>query len=350
MSEAAGTQKRYDPWEGEDDGVDRNACFGFLNPLRIEQELYKTMNGLGGKVDQKYLYTSPLSAMCWMQETALEEYRVANSIPVELLVKEVVRRIQKFVPEQDRLKMISLGSGEALQEQRIIQTLIQKEVLNTIKLYLIDSSYSLLYAGFETCEQVFGQYPNIKPTALYQDFTTLQQNRRFLTSLYQTNEVKLITMLGKTFSNLEEEIFFVRNTLNLFPSKTLLLFDVVLPYASSESIEEIKIKDPWLQGRPPWARLGERRWAIPFTQYHPLVKSQEDIRFVPVLDNRTCQIKGSYAIEIRAYIQEQQFTVQRLKRHSIEGLMQGFKEEGWSFISSYPFYNDRCAAVLFQKD
>lgn len=102
-------------------------------------------------------------------------------------------------------------------------------------------------------------------------------------------------------------------------------------------------------GRPIWARLAESRWAIPFMQNHPNVKTPQDVKFVPILDNRTCQIKESYAIEIRAFVGQHQFTIQRLKRHEITPFVEQLGEEGWDLVSTYPFYHNKRLAVLFQK-
>ncbi len=343
-------EKKLNPWD--DDEFEGNIRIGLgINPLMLEEKLHSMINGTGRNIDQMFLYTSPSSVAMWLRETALEDYRVANSLPIESLANGIIRRIVKTIPTQTRLKIFSLGSGEARQEQRLIQTLARTSPFENLKLHLIDASYPLLVIGFEECHKVFFSYPNVKTVGIYQDFYTLPENQDLIKSLHKTDEVKLFTMVGGTFSNLEKEFSFIREILGCAPSKTLFVVDTVLPYAPANEPEKVKEKEPWLQGRAPWARFAEQRWAIPFKEHlSHIVKGPEDIKFVPVLDNRTCQIPGSYAIEMRASVGQTQFTVQRIKRHDLESLIEAFKGENWSLVSSYPFYNERRAAVLFQKD
>ncbi len=342
-------QKENDPW-GDDD-LKADICVGLgINPVMLEEKLHSIMTGTGRNIDQMFLYTSPASVSLWLKETALEAYKASSAHPVDEIAKGILRRIHKTMPEQTRLRIISLGSGEAHQEQRLIQALVEKGTIQNIKLHLVDSSYPLLLVGFDECHKVFFSYPSVRTVGVYQDFYTLPENKDLLRTLYKTNEVKLVTMVGGTFSNLEKEALFLRDVLGSLPVGILLLIDVSLPYAPATQAAEIKEKEPWLQGRAPWARIAEQRWAVPFREHHPQVKGLEDVKFVPVLDNRTCQIPGSYAIEMRAFIGQQQFTVQRIKRHDLTGLIETFKEENWSLVSSYPFYNERRAAILFQKD
>lgn len=337
----------------EEDRFEPNCFLGLgVNPVALDEKLHRILNGTGDQIDQLYLYLSPTSAAAWQLETALDDYKAGTTLPADVIVSGIDRRVQKTMPGRPSLNIVALGSGEARQEQRIVQALIRQNTVQKINLYLVDASHPMLNTGYIECERVFSPYRHeVKPLAVYQNFMELPQNRRFLRSLSQGNSMNLITFLGFTFANLENEGLFLRNTLSSFPSKTMLLVDILTPYASSDDPEEIKKKDPQFAARRPYADRAERRWAIPFIQHHPKVKTHKDIQFISVLDNQTSYIKGSYTVEIKARVGDDQWTIQRFKRYNLKGLTEAFRNEKWSHVSTFPFYDDnRSLVLLFQKD
>ncbi len=335
-----------------EEGFEPNCYLGLgVDPIALDEKLHKIINGTGDQIDQLYLYLSPTSAAAFKRETTMEAYKSGNNIPVEEIVGGIERRIQKTLQGHAQLNIIALGSGQARQEQRLIQTMLRRHSVQKTNLFLIDSSHPMLNAGFLECEEVFASYRHeVKSWAVYQDFRELPHNKRLLRLLSQPNQVNLITLLGGTFANIENESLFLRNTLRAFPSKTLLLMDIITPWKSSEDPEEIRKNDPFLRGKTPWAKLAESRWAIPFIQHHPKVKTPEDIEFTRILDMRACIVKKSYAIEVKARIDNDEWTIQRFKCYDLRSLTEEFRHDGWSHINTFSFFDERRLVLLFQKD
>ena len=282
-----------------------------VDPVALDERLHEIINGAGDKIDQLFLYLSPTSAAAWKRKTALEDYRAGTTIPVEEIVEQVDILLQKMTSGRRSINVISLGSGEARQEQRLVQTLIRQNSTQKVYLFLVDASHPMLNVGFSECKKVFASYPEVKSLAMYQNFMELPQNKKFLQAISKPNQVNLLTMLGCTFANLEQEMLFLRNTLGAFPSKTMLLIDIITPYGASDNVEEIKQNDPQFSARRPYSGPAEEHLATPFIQHHRKVREARDVKFFPVLDNRTCNLKGSYTVEVKAQIDQDQWTFQK---------------------------------------
>ena len=157
-------------------------------------------------------------------------------------------------------------------------------------------------------------------------------------------------MLGHTFSNLENELRFMRNSLCGFASGDMLVMDFRLAYAPATDPDEIRSKDPTFAIRRV-NDLSQRRdefLAGPFKRYGA---DQADVEITPALD-MSCAVPGSYGVDLRAVVRsgggEREFSVYYGRRYEPTLLIQALRREGWDLVDQFHYGGDSspCARGL----
>lgn len=310
----------------------------------------------GGYIEQTWLYIDPISARDWLRVAGDAMYRrlfTFSSYGGSKLaeVAELVSHFYKEYHPSDALDVIALGSGDAEKECELTQHLLPN--FKFLRLLLLDISQALLTTALKSANTMFNSQPNVDLFSIVGDFFQLQ---RYL-SLFSppsTKRRRLVTMLGHTFINLENEIKFVRQTLGCLDPGDLFLLDFTVAAAPADQENEILKKDSRFQSGP-FSNI-DKAYEEFFTRaLERFCRGFIGATFSSVLDNATSRVPGSYTIERRARVRavgkpDRDFTVYLHKRYDPSLLAQSLRKEGWKLLKMWPFgeHGDRRVA-LFQR-
>jgi len=339
------------PWEAS--AIDPNLALncwlapGF-DPVKMVKELSLQVNGNGGHIEQSYLYMDHMSAAHWCAIAEQKDYdAMQSSMPLDRVAQRIVRSAGNV-----GLDMIALGPGSARNEVRLVKQLLVQAGHADLRLYLLDISQPLLSVAYRHAAEVLADYGGAA-FAIQGNFHHLPRYGQLLYSPRRAHRRRLITMLGHTFSNLENELRFMRNSLVGFAPGDLLLMDFRLAYAAADHPEDILLKDPTLSGR----RSSDLRlrWdeflSGPFRRYGA---DKVEVEIVPTLD-MSCAVPGSYGVDLRAVVRSpetvREFSVYYGRRYEPNQLIQALRREGWDLVESFGYGGDSspCVLVLLRK-
>ena len=343
------------PWEAVD--VDPNFALncwlapGF-DPVKMIKELSMQVNGFGGHIEQSYLYMDPMSAADWCAISDLKDYDdMQSSMQLDRAATQILKNAGKM-----GLDVVALGPGSGRNEVRLVEQLLGQAGHGDVRLYLLDISQPLLSVAYRNAAETLADRGGVV-FAIQGNFHHLPRYGQLLYSPQRAHRRRLITMLGHTFSNLENELRFVRNSLVGFAPGDLLLLDVRLAYAAPEQPQEILDKDPGIQP----VRRGQnsalrQRWddffAGPIRRYGT---SKVDVEITRVLD-LGCPVPGSYGVDARARVrmpdgEEREYSVYYSRRYDVNKLTHALSREGWDLVEKWTYGGDvnPCALCLLRK-
>ena len=343
------------PWEAAD--VDPNFALncwlapGF-DPVKMIKELAMQVNGFGGHIEQSYLYMDPMSAADWCSIADVKDY---DDMQASMQLDRAAGLILKNTGKMG-LDVVALGPGSGRNEVRLVEQLLEQAGHGDVRLYLLDISQPLLSVAYRHAAETLADRGGVV-FAIQGNFHHLPRYGQLLYSPQRAHRRRLITMLGHTFSNLENELRFVRNSLVGFAPGDLLLLDLRRAYAPPERPEEILEKDPGLlRTRKPISSVLNQRWDEFLSgtiRRYGLEKS--DVEISRVLD-LGCPVPGSYGVDARARVQsptgeEREFSVYYSRRYDPARLHQALAREGWDLVESWQYGGEGnpCALFLLRK-
>ncbi len=326
------------------------------DPVKLMDDLLIRVAGNGGHIEQTFTYVDPWSAHSWLTIAQHHDYQSAqNGVPLESIVESVHDALLE-TPDWDKesLEVIILGPGDGKQEIRLLQKL--KEGIPKLKqLYvcLVEISQELLAHAERNIVNAFKDEEDVFLLSVAGDFLHLPHYHDLFFKAPRNQRKRLIVMLGATFSNLDAELHFVRDSLAGFRTGDMFLADFGLSvYAPAHEKEQIQAKDPYLYGTQRWKKTLEDFILGPFKRHR---QDHEYIEFTPILDDTFCPVKGSYCIEMRVTIvckdsSEKNFRVHRVKRYDGKQLVKAICAEGWSTRNGWVYGSQQERALtLWQK-
>ena len=328
------------------DGFSCNCWFApEYDSIKIAKDMVQRFNGTGGHIEQTFLYTDPASAAAWCAITAQEGYeRAQAAMPITDVARVMAQHVNPWM-----LDVIGLGCGEAKDEVRLVQGLLGEDCHNQ-RLFLLDISQPLLSAGYKHAANVLGDLRNVDVFAIQGNFHNLPSYTPLLES---PRRRRMVCMFGQTFSNLENEILFVRNSLCGLSDGDLLLLDVPMVCAPADKPDEIMQKDPRLSNRLPES-LGTIQSRMsdffigPFQRH---VRGFRGVKLSCLLDKAACPVPGSYAVDWRARVKttrspDREFSFGYSKRYDPDLLDACMKEEGWLPIECWRYAEEHHPRLL----
>lgn len=315
--------------------------------IKIARDLVQKFNGVGGHIEQTYLYTDHASAAAWCAITAQEGYIQALSmLPIPELAKEASAQIGGLPVD-----VIGLGAGEAKSEVRFVQALLG-EGHGDIRLFLLDISQPLLSAGYRNAANALAEIPGVGVFAIQGNFHNLPSYTPLFEPIHRR---RIACMFGETFSNLENELLLVRNSLCSLAVGDLLIISVPLAVAPADRPDEIRQKDPRLSGAlPESSRAFQGRmnefFAGPFKRY---VRGLHSVSLSCELELEACPIPGSYAVDWRAHVkteagQERTFSLGGLsKRYDPTKLTEAMRRQNWELVKQWRYAEEHHPRMLF---
>lgn len=316
---------------------------------KLVHELTEEVNGIGTTIEQSYHYVIDQGAMGWLKQSNQEDFvALFSSMPMEEIAEAILHRLSKTSYDQESIDILALGAGQAREEIRLIQILQKHSSIRNIRVFLLDISPFLLNAAYQRAQEIFSGDTNVQINGIYGNFHHLQRYHNLLSTSSRANRMLVVTMLGGTWTNLENELLLLRSGLRALPSNTIFLMDVVERYGSLNEANTIYANDPRLAGTSKWQKESKEFLSSPLLSYRQGAREQE-IEWEFVLDDYNPYIPNSYVVEVRAHLKPNvQFTVRKFKRYQQEGLRDAFERHQWKLFRTFPFKRNM-RAYLFQK-
>lgn len=324
-----------------------------FDPILNIRELARKLGAQGGYIEQSYLYSDPMSAACWVELSAQEDYFIAagQSTPLEQTADYLVKYAKGHYAGLD---IIALGCGDGRREVRLVQNLLERDLPGRIRLYLLDISQPLLGLAHKHATETFIGNGRVTPLAIQANMHDLPRYTHLFQNPAGDRHLRVCLMFGYTFGNLENEVLFVRNSLLGFAPSDLLVFNVTLGSSLSEKPAQIQKTDSLLSGQVAgvWKRRQDEWLGGPIKRYAENVKSVE---IIPQLDTACCTIPGSYAIELRAHVKgydrsERQFAMMYVKRYHPDSLLATMGNLGWHPAAHWKYTQNRRMLAVCRQD
>lgn len=322
-----------------------------FNALRLLGDLVAKANAAGGSIEQSLLYLDHASAAAWCAFTGSTAYSDSfAAASYARMVRGVVKRAGSAP-----LDVITLGCGSARREVGLCQAIIEERSGQDLRVYLLDISQPLLSEAYAFAAEALEQHPHVSVTAVQGNFHDLPRYGALLYRAEHSHRRRLITMLGYTFGNLDNELRWVADTLSPFSRGDLFLVDLQRGYAAASDAAAIKRNDPALLP----GGLSKRQREIEAFIMGPLKRYRQGGATNAVLQNElgaACVVPGSYQIEQVAYLQEdsatRRFVLAKARRYSIPELAQAMADLGWHMVEHAPSGDDKRAPIsqlLFER-
>ena len=253
-----------------------------------------------------------------------------------------------------KIDIIGLGAGDGKREAVLMQCLIDAYPDLSIHCHLIDTSYPLLLVAHSNLCSIFSKSARVTFQEHHGDFHRLPQMSDIFDSETSEHTLRVGTMFGATLGNLDNELRFIRDSLQAFKPGDLFLVDVMLGFASPQNEEHIMKEDPRFAPNTNTWRSGLEHWLeSTLFQYR---NHCPNIEFENVLSRTTSPIPNTYTVEIHAMIETEsskkaRFNMVRLHRYEQESFIGSFAKEGWKRIGGKTFgYEKKRLWYLFMKE
>ncbi len=307
-----------------------------FEPLRLVEELDRTLHGAGGYIEQSSLYLTPHSALAYLQyqRQAPEEISRRQGIPLHTLAAAVAQNQQSH-----GLTVLALGPGDGRLEVRLVEHLLTVRP-QAIGLWLLDISQSLLTVSYQHASAMLRDRPEAEVLAIAGNFHHLPSYTELFAASKKTGRQRLFVLFG-TLAHLDNEARFLRDTLgSVAKSGDLLLLDAELTreYLDVNRSGATPWPDPpcsaalreWLSG-PIYRAQGRR------------LSRHEQITLQRIPDGSGL-VPGSTAqntiitVESRGERQRQfallrRFSMLRHRRFPLSGLQELLSRSGWRPVS-----------------
>lgn len=316
-----------------------------FDSIKMAEELSAKVHGRGGHIDDVYKYLDPMGAANWCALVSTAEYAaMIESMPI----REAAIAIHQHTGNGG-LDVLALGAGTGRHEAKLVSHLValgQKEQ----RLYLVDISQPLLSNACQSVSNSLAGYSDIEVTAIQGDFHRLPT---YVHLIEAPPQPRLVCMFGYTFCNLENELRFVRNSLQWLAPGDLLLLDlavVVAPVTDTAAIH--KRERAFVAKRSPeFQRRVDDFMTGPLRRYFGELA---DISVRPAIDVNSCSIPGSYALDMRATVHhagkaDAEFSVGYAKRYDLDKLAITLAVERWKQIERWAYGDGTTMLALFQR-
>lgn len=321
------------------------------DPLRLITDLVERLNGSGCSLEQSTAYLDQRSAADWLATCNAPNYLAmfSNNEALDAVASRIAEKCGA-----GGVDLIALGCGDAKREVKIVECLLQhakRHNIKDIRVFLVDISHTLLTEGHNYAKAVLGDsVANI--IALHGNFHQLSQYPLF-SPADMRSRCRIFTLLGLTLANLDNEVRFFRDTMNVAAPGDFFIADYSNAYAPPEEPERIRELDsPIRTGVAPAHKV----WlGGPIQRY---TKGLRSIDFSVEL-NTDCVVRGSYElVSVANAIMEnglpnRRFVVLRVRRYDAALLEDCLSRTGWSAEMRIPYgANERqnLTLSLLRKD
>lgn len=310
-------------------------------------DLLAILSGPSGVIDDLYKYLDPVSAHEWRSLLRQPDF---GSVLASFPSAELLELLATKIDTNDPCDIVGLGCGTAEREVALIRKLRGRQ-RRDLRLVLLDISVSLLGSAVQSSDE-FSRTHAVPVLALLGDFHSLPEYCHLMTG--DGPRRRVLTMFGYTFSNLDNEVQFLRRSMSWVNHEDLLILDVPAAATDSSDPAEIMRRDRTLSRK----RGGD--WHSTAFQFltGPLRRNLQyvdDCRVHTELDRSSCVIPGSYAIVHKATVkfksgEEKRFVVGYSKRYVLDKLATHMELDGWRLLQGLHYGPNQDALVaVFQR-
>lgn len=328
-----------------------------ISVTQTTREMQRLFNSArGGSVSESFLYFDGVGAASWCEFANQEEY--SKSFGDQTLFWVASEMIKNHLDDtkfnKRRIDLIGLGCGDGKRESILAQCLIDTYPELNLHCHLVDTSYPLLLEAHANLSSVFSKSRRVTFQEHQGNFHRLPQMADIFDSEQSDEVLRVGTMFGATLGNLDNELRFIRDSLQAFKSGDLFLVDVMLGFAPADHLEAIRKEDPRFTPNANTWRTGLEHW-LESTLLHYRNHCPQ-ITFENILSRATSPIPNTYTIEIHAIVKSEQqkearFNMVRLHRYDQESFIAAFAREGWRRVGGKTFgYEKRRLWYLFMKE
>lgn len=303
-----------------------------FDPVGLFRGLRETLSLDKGHLDPAHLYLDPAGAESYSVITHTRSYeaQTRNPCPIDDAAVTVTQELGS------RFDAVLLGSGDGSTESRFVRLLPTPGAI-----IAVDISQVLLSAAYT---RLVDDFPSSRVFALQGDITQLREHRQLAYRGY--NVPVLVTMFGKTFSNLGDERSFL-DGLGVFQPGAIFVFDVNLARGTTES--EVRRNDEALiRGVP---ESYSDFLSGPLSRY---LRGYETAKLTYELS--MLSIKGAYSLDCWADVKmfdgtKRRFRVAQFKRYSLDTLTPLFARYGWTHVATHGYVGqeDKAALLVFKR-
>ncbi len=323
-----------------------NIAPGFDGDALIEN-LLSILKGTSGVIDDVYKYLDPIGSHEWRNMLRQPDFRsVVSSLPLA----DLIQFLASVLGSEEPCDIVGLGCGTAEREISLVKKLLARR-RRDLRLLLLDISVNLLSTAVHASDD-FSRSHAVPVLALLGDFHALPEYGHLLTG--DSPRKRLITMFGYTFSNLDNEIQFLRRSMSWVNHEDYLVLD--LPAAAIDSSDPAQI----IRSDRVLAAKHKGEWHDRASDFltGPLRRNVRDVvdcRLQTELDLASCVIPGSYAIVHKATLklksgEEKRFVVGYSKRYVLEKLDKHMQGEGWQLVKGLRYGPDDWGILaVFQR-
>jgi len=313
-----------------------------FEPIKMLHELRRTLNGNGGCVEQSLMYLDHQSATDFIALSGGARYagRYRNQMPLEKVVDSI-----RHQTGDSGIDVIALGVGDGQQEIHIVQLLADAEDSPDLKFTLLDISQPLLSAAYRNAAEAFDRRRGVAVFAMQGNFYNLPRFTQLHYRSAFSRRRRVLTMLGLTMCNLQDETAFFKQSLMSFATGDLLVLDFIeaapKPWSKNDSAVNRPVPEEQREflGGPIWRYCRE----------------VTDVSFRYELGT-SLVVPDSYAIYANATVRskdgsEKVLTMFKSKRYDPEKLEAALKSVGWDLVESfrYPHTVQQCAHIMLLR-
>ena len=298
--------------------------------FKLWLEFRKQINSSNGIIEQTYLYLEAESALNYLEMAQAVTYIAIfrKSMPLEAIAQQLIAYEKGL-----QIDIISLGSGDGHQETQLVSFLAALAPEKSYRFFLLDVSQPLLNSGYVYANNSLKEHPQkaITITAIQGNFYYLSDYDQLFNSPKKHTNRRIFTMLGYTFSTLDNELLFFNHSLGNAISGDLLIFDFIPAAAPCDDREAICANDHALRS--------------PIPEEHAKWLSGSLMRYLDGYRSHTfrlelrlrCAVPGSYALDVVATVvmadgSVREISVARFKRHDAHLLAKSLSELGWDCL------------------
>lgn len=312
-------------------------------PFRLWHELQSVLTQTNGYIADSLKYLDHAGADQWCE--LLKHSRFATEslpMPMSDLVATLGEELEGLP-----FDLLGIGAGTALHELTLTARLLgRRRHGHDARAFLLDVSHPLLTFALNSADQILPKQYIVPVMGLLGDFNELAS----YCHLFHPDgppRRRVLTMFGYTFSNLDNEIRFVRRNLSWVEKGDLLVLDLPAAVAQADRT------DPALTNQRPvvYSELLHKFLTGPIRRH---LSSVSDIKLSVLRDSNSSVVPGSYAIEHVAMVkmhggETRRYSVGYSRRYETSGLCSAMEKEGWRSVGSFP-YGPGFVLCAFRRD
>ncbi len=303
-------------------------------PFRLWHELQSVLTQTSGYLSDALKYLDHAGADQWCE--LLKHSRFATeALPMPMA--DLVATLDDELAGAP-FDLLGIGAGTAVHELTLTARLLgRRRTVHDGRVFLLDVSHPLLTFALNSADSILPKQYIVPVIGLIGDFNELAT----YCHLFHPDgppRRRVLTMFGYTFSNLDNEIRFLRRNLSWVDRGDLLILD--LPMAAEPSSDPDRT-DPALTKQRPivYTELLHKFLTGPIRRH---LHSVSDIKLHVLRDSNSSVVPGSYAIEHVASVKMQggesrRYSIGYSRRYQADGLCKAMQQEGWRSVGLFPY-------------